>query len=77
MDTKTMINSMGGSIKEKVKRGPKGPRRHPLKQALLQLALFVKSQRTLYAALVPDPWVQLEPKTGTVINVLSMACTVN
>ena len=35
MSTETMINSMGGSIKENVKRGPKGPQRNPLKQALL------------------------------------------
>ena len=44
--------------------GPKAPKEILLNQALLQLALFVKSQRILYAALVPDPWVQLEPKAG-------------
>ena len=63
MDTKTMVNNMGGSIKEKVKRGPKGPRRHPLKQALLLTCNFSSPQRSYYAVLVPDPWVQLEPKT--------------
>ena len=62
METKTMVTNMGGSIKEKVKRGPKGPRRHPLKQALLLTCNFSSPQRSHYAVLVPDPWVQLEPE---------------
>ena len=62
MDAKTMVNNMGGSIKEKVKRGAKGPRRQPLKQALLLTCNFSSPQRSRYAVLVLDPWVQLEPK---------------
>ena len=79
MSTETMINSMGGSIKENVKRGPKGPQRNPFKQALLQLALFVKSQPECCAYCRRTLGSSLSQEQATesiyLIECLFMACT--
>ena len=47
MDSETMINSMGGSIKENMYKGALGPPRKSLEKASLQLVIFHKSQLSL------------------------------
>ena len=50
MDSETMINSMGGSIKENMYKGALGPPRKSLEKASLQLVIFHKSQLSLLNA---------------------------
>ena len=64
MESETVINSMGGSIKENMYKGAHGPPRKSLEQASLQLALFGLVAAFASAVMVPDPWVQLEPKSA-------------
>ena len=47
MESETMINSMGGSMKENKYKGALGPPRKSLEKASLQLVIFHKSQLSL------------------------------
>ena len=51
-------------MKENTYKGALGPPRKSLEKASLQLALFGLVAAFASAVMVPDPWVQLEPKTG-------------
>ena len=62
MDSETMINSMGGSMKENMYKGALGPPRKSLEKASQQLVIFHKSLLFASSVMLPDPWVQLEPK---------------
>ena len=62
MESETMVNSMGGSMKENMYKGGPWAPEEILRKGLAVTCLLPQVAAVTSVALVPDPWVQLEPK---------------
>ena len=62
MESETMVNNLGGSMKENMYKGGPWAPEEILRKGLAETCLLPQVAAVASVVLVPDPWVQLEPK---------------
>ena len=65
MESETMVNSMGGSMKENMYKGGPWAPEEILRKGLAATCYFPQVAALASTVMLPDPWVQLEPNKGS------------